>query len=127
MTSRVISDVDGSASRPTGSDEHRCDRLPGSGVAVTYGQAFGDVRRSAWHLHLIREATEADLEESSVFHEVGESMWSVCAEIRCCPYCGVALADGDEDIEPVDGAPVEHDPYGAFALFDQERWAGRFR
>lgn len=111
---------------------HRCARLPDSGVTVAFGQARGEVRQRAWHLLLVREATEADLDQSSLLEEVGEAMWSLCAEILCCPYCGATLPGADA-IEPaVDDPDIDAEadkgvPFGAFALLDQEAWSARLR
>ncbi len=99
---------------------HECTDMPETGVSVAYGDALRGVRSEAWHLHLIRDATEVDLEESHILEEVGETIWSLCAEIQFCPYCG-------EKLKTIgDPAPKNEDElYGAFSLFNQENWSGR--
>lgn len=105
-----------------GARAHECADMPETGVHITYGDAMRGVRSEAWHLHLVREATEEDLEESHILEEVGETIWSLCAEIRFCPYCASELKTiGDSVPEN------EEESYGAFSLFDQENWTGRIR
>ena len=46
-----------------------------------------------WQLVISREATEDDLENNHHFECVGETIWSVAAEINNCPYCSCKLRD----------------------------------
>ncbi|GHG73180.1 hypothetical protein GCM10010919_25790 [Alishewanella longhuensis] len=72
--------------------EHKCDKLP-KGAYVFKAQVSSS-SKIAWLLHLIREATEEDLEENHYLNEVGEDIWTVSAEISFCPYCGCNLYNG---------------------------------
>ena len=68
--------------------------------------------KCTWQLVLEREATEEDLEETGYLENVGDSIWSVVAEINHCPYCGVQLnTTKDENKE--------------FCLFDSTDWSVR--
>lgn len=71
-------------------EEHRCKQMPSSGVYIS-NEVEGFDNHEAWGLHLIREATEEDLEDSHYLENVGDHIWSVVAEISYCPYCGQQL------------------------------------
>ncbi len=106
---------------------HQCETMPDHGVSVVFGEGFGNTRSNTWHLNLTREATEGDLEENSILEEIGESIWSLCAEVRFCPYCGVDL-HSESTPEQIETKNENADPqFGAFAMFDQEKWSGRLR
>lgn len=105
---------------------HECASLPSSGVQINFGQVIRG-RIANWYLHLVREATDADLEESSYLEQVGDPIWSLDAEISYCPYCGQKLlAPGGFDNEPT-GGDNDSRKLGHFSLFDQEKWSGRLR
>lgn len=85
--------------------EHKCIKLPEG--AYVYKAQVGSNSELTWFLHLIREATEQDLEENHYLQEVGEDIWRVSAEISFCPYCGDHLYEG----QPNEAA-------GDFSLYD---------
>lgn len=65
-----------------------------------------------WQLVIEREATEEDLEENNYLENIGDTIWSVVAEIDYCPYCGEQLNQ-------------EKDENKEFALFDSSGWSVR--
>lgn len=70
--------------------EHKCKKMPSTGVYIHTGiESLED--GNAWGLLLMREATEDDLEEKHHLENVGDCMWSVAVEIAYCPYCGSEL------------------------------------
>jgi|GEM_PF-430026 len=115
---------------------HRCDFLPKEGIDVVYSLGgFGD-RNSCWTLTMVREATESDLEQNHMLDEVGESIWTVTAEILHCPYCGFQLPEidlknfiGFDDYDPENDVAENQNEssFGIFSLFDQENWSGKLR
>lgn len=72
-------------------DRHICEYQPSGVYVENSGDTFhGDF---TWQITYSREATEEDLENNHYLNIIGENMWSLVAEIRNCPYCGVKLAD----------------------------------
>lgn len=88
--------------------EHQCDKLPKG--AYVYKAQVSSSSRLVWRLHLIREATEEDLEENHYLNEIGEDIWTVLAEISFCPYCGDNLYDGQ--LNEANGGFVLYDSSG---------------
>jgi len=72
--------------------EHTCANLPAGGVAIVSSSQYGWVTEWEWCLVIDREATEADLEESHILEEVGETMWTTVIGVSHCPFCGDRLA-----------------------------------
>ena len=111
---------------------HRCGKLPAEGIDVVYSSREVLDRPPCWVMTICREATESDLEESDILEEVGDSIWTVTAEITHCPYCGECLQTADmseSEIEVEDDSrdTESYEAFGAFVLFDQGSWSGSRR
>jgi len=85
-----------------------CEHQP-SGVYIEYSRdTFHD--DFTWQITYLREATEKDLENNHYFELVGDTIWSLVAEIQNCPYCGEKLAENQKN-------------NGEFVLFDSTGWS----
>jgi hypothetical protein len=92
---------------------HECEKLPRHGINIIFheGSSFRDY--PVWQLHILKEATAQDLQESCDYEEVGDTIWQAIVEISHCPYCGENLYEMTHELE-VD--------FGEFALFSGGRW-----
>ena len=89
-------------------NEHNCKALPKTGVSI-----YVDEDETCWSLYITQEATEADLQQSSYFENVGDTMWQTRLHILHCPFCGEKLPE----LGSVDQAN-----YGYFQHNDFSRW-----
>jgi hypothetical protein len=69
--------------------------MPDKGIYLYRGRSSLE-QPDVWHIQIVREATERDLEENHYLHEEGENIWTVLLEISFCPYCGASLYEGEE-------------------------------
>lgn len=88
---------------------HQCHQLPIQGIQIIQNIEYQGFDEKSWCLQIIREASEEDLEESTYFNEVGETIWETIIEISHCPYCGDLLPDSH-------GSPEK------FIHFDYSSW-----
>ena len=103
--------------------EHRCESMPKSGIAIYCEDIDVKAEDRCWTIAFMREATESDLEESSILEEVGEEIWRMEAEINFCPYCGKRLTASNASQEKESNSNM----FGEFRLLDQEAWNLRVR
>lgn len=72
-------------------DRHICEYQP-SNIIVEYSRdTFHE--DFTWQVTYFREAAEEDLENNHYLETVGETLWSLVAEINNCPYCGLSLRE----------------------------------
>jgi hypothetical protein len=73
--------------------EHRCDLIPGSGVAVCRAENFLHGDEWDWCLLVERLATDEDILENHFLEMPGELIWQTVVGISHCPFCGEQLND----------------------------------
>ena len=92
---------------------HKCDKLPAVGIHIFCDEDSSFRDHAVWQMHIIREATEEDLEENHHLEEVGETIWRTIVEISHCPYCGQNLYPTGHKLD---------DDHGEFGHVDSSCW-----
>ena len=88
--------------------EHECEQMP-DGVSLSY-QEDPD---PAWILGILKEATEADLEQNHYLEEERDLVWATYLEVLYCPYCGERLLGMKK---------ADLSGYGHFHHYDGSSW-----